>query len=254
MSQTFTYRAAYGSDIRTSVLSRERAERLADAFEANGMGEGSYPFNRISTNDSPRRFEQVEALLSLVVAEGLDLGDTAKWIWDVDAVMRQRGQERRRLERVAAAEAQQNPAVRAYLVEQASALNGRFEIKPDSLAWMCKAATEDRRRETTINGKKVLLGPTPYQPKGGCGMRLKLAEAVRYRYRQEAYADHQEWVVPVEGAPEDVAVCRDNLYRFAEALRTTNGLAGYGSSYSFSMVQTAEGWVVVVDQRSSIAD
>lgn len=254
MSETFTYRAAYSSDMRTSVLSRAQAEALADAFEANGMGCGTFPFNRVSTNDSPRRFEQVEPLLRVVVEAGLDLGDTAKWVWDVDAVMRERDQERRRLERVASAEAQEDPAVRAYLVEQASVLSGRFEIKADSLAWMCKTATQDRRRETTINGKRVLLGPTPYQPKGGCGMRLKLAKAVLYRYRQESYADHQEWVVPVEGAPEDVAACRDNLYRFSEALRTTNGLAGYGSSYSFSMVETKAGWVVVVDQRSSIAD
>jgi hypothetical protein len=85
-------------------------------------------------------------------------------------------------------------------------------------------------------------------------MRLKLKEAVSYLYRQEAYADHQEWVVPVEGELGDEATCHTNLNQFAEALRTTNGMAGVGSSYGFSLQRAGDGWVVVIDQRSSIPD
>lgn len=68
-------------------------------------------------------------------------------------------------------------------------------------------------------------------------------------------ADYAHHVIPVtieEGA--DISVCRTNLHRFAATCRTHTGLAGSGSNWDFSLVETGEGWVVTAVARHSIAD
>lgn len=93
-----------------------------------------------------------------------------------------------------------------------------------------------------------------YKPEPGCTMRLKLAEAVCYDYEQASYADHSRYVIPVEGEPGDPAACARNLGRFCEAIRTHNGMAGSGASWTMALEQEPGGWVVVADCRASIAD
>ena len=273
MSETFTYRCTHSFDLRTSVISRELAEQLADAFEAQGLNSEAYPFlqeiptallGKLGRPRLPRRYETNAELVALVDGLGLsrepwgegEFKAEPKWTFDVSAVLDQRAAQRRLEAKRQAANAQTNPAVRAYLLGVVVGYRGRFEPKADDLSWMVAKAQEDRRRPTTIKGERVLLGPTPYTPKDGCPLRLKLKAAVHFGYTQEAYADHQEWVIPVEGeaTDEQMLVCRANLGAFAEALRTANGLAGYGSNYSFALVRTTNGLAVIVNQRSSIAD
>ena len=82
-----------------------------------------------------------------------------------------------------------------------------------------------------------------------------MGTAIRIGYRQEAYADHEDFAIPVtisEGF--DIEACRKNLWNFGNACRTTNGLAGYGSSWTFELVVLPEGVFVLADCRSSIAD
>lgn len=93
-----------------------------------------------------------------------------------------------------------------------------------------------------------------YNPVPGCNARLRLSEAVSFRYTQESYADHSQFAVPVEGNPNSEA-CRTNLSRLCEAWRTHNGFAGSGCTYTASIHGSeADGWFVVFDCRASISD
>lgn len=125
---------------------------------------------------------------------------------------------------------------------------GRRIPEPRDLTHIAKAAT-------TNNGYRSKYHPV-YVAEAGCSLRLKLKEAWSIGYCQEAWADHSQYVVPVEGKASgaELEVCKRNLSRFFEAARSTNGLAGYGSSYSHELIETEHGFLVIIDQRSSIPD
>jgi len=139
--------------------------------------------------------------------------------------------------------------------------HGKQSPKPADLSDLVKTAMTDRRYPSETgrenrDGSRMLIGPSPYQPKPGCNLRMKLKQAVQFEYQQASYADHTRYVIPVEAKGEvgDLNVCRQNLRDFCEALRTHTGLAGSGCTWSAELVETAEGLVVMLDCRASICD
>ena len=225
---------------RTSVIGRERAEKIAAAFEAAGIHYTSQT-DRDRTdqygNELPSytRFPEIVALVA---------GLPRFWTVDVNRVLDERSLARG----VAARKAQYaavvtDPAILAYLLEHA-ADGGMKNAEITDETYLIKLATATDGRSKPA-----------YQPEPGCKASLKLREAVSFRYEQDAYANYASYAVPVsieEGA--DTAVCRRNLNRFAQALRTANGLAGYGSTWDADLIERPEGSFVLLRSRSNIPD
>lgn len=134
------------------------------------------------------------------------------------------------------------PAIRAYLLAD---LERRGQRKPEatSLSHLKGLAMAERQHKPA------------YKPQGDCGAKLHLKDAICIGYRQEAYADHSDYAIPVTMTQGfDAEACKKNLWNFGNACRTANGLAGYGSTWSFELVVLPEGVFVLADCRSSIAD
>lgn len=244
-----------------SNVTAEIAEQIADLYNAAGVCSTSSwtsgPMDVPCTYEDGRPMmsgnrpmmrskllhEKDEAVMTLVA------GLTDDWRERVDTVLWSRydaklsaAAAKRTAEKIAAYEAIENAAIRAYLLEDPNR-PGQTAPKPTDLSFLKGLAMAERQHKAA------------YKPSASCGAKLHLKQALNISYRQEAYADNSDFVVPVtleEGC--DIAVCKRNLWDFANACRTTNGLAGYGSSWSMELVVRPEGAFVLVDQRSSIAD
>ncbi len=113
----------------------------------------------------------------------------------------------------------------------------------------------DLRDLWTMNNRHGKRVNTVYKGDPRCTLRLKLSDAVQIDYEQASYADHSRFVIPVEGErPTDLSSCIANLNRFCDAIRTHNGFAGSGSSWTMELVDTPAGLVVYADCRASISD
>jgi hypothetical protein len=109
--------------------------------------------------------------------------------------------------------------------------------------------------ELATDKRDTKYGRGMYKADPKCSLRLKLKNAVQIGYEQESYADYARYLIPVEGErPTDLSACRRNLGTFCEALCTTNGLAGFGSSWEMELIDTSAGLVVMAVSRSSISD
>lgn len=89
----------------------------------------------------------------------------------------------------------------------------------------------------------------PYAPEGEA--RLHLARARVVGSRACAYADYAVYEVPFTG--KLTADSRRRVQHLLYAAQSTNGYAGYGSSWDLESVDEARGVLVIV-QRSSIPD
>lgn len=239
-----------------AAITADQAVAIADAFEAHGIdsiysvsfslpkvpyvGSDGTPGN---FNVYQRKYLEFADLIAMVA----DLPEG--WDKAVNAVLSAREEEAAKARhaariaaRIAGFEKIENPAIRAYLIKTVEE-RGRDDAKPADLSHLAARA----KQQTEFKAA--------YKPKPGCKAKLHLKEALVIGHRQEAYADNTDYIVPVtveEGS--DLAICRANLWDFANACRTANGLAGYGSTWSMELVETPEGCFVLVDQRSSIAD
>lgn len=272
---TFTYRTSAQHE-RTSVLTRTAAEQLADLFAVKGI---SSPFSTADDLPYPlreSRFSHYETYLlstgktpsaedrRLFTREPIraweydpetyavcrELPDS--WELDVSQVQGERAQAAYNAKRRATYEAQKEP-IRSFLLAELDAGNDRYmrDAEPRDLTDLAKTARQDRRQTLEVRGKKTLVGPMPYAPESGCSAKLHLKDAVCYAYEQASYADHSRYAVPVTiEAGADPVVCRRNLGRFMEALRTHNGYAGSGCTWS---AELRDGFVLL-DCRASISD
>lgn len=229
------------------VLSAATAARIADAYEAKGISPFGTVYGNLSWHQSmngdtmggslySRKFsDRHEARPEFFDAEMFALVDGLPQGWrsDVYAELSRRSAAVHAANVAAQVEAfNTTPAIKAFLrVEQGS----RGFHAP---------------KLTPMKGSTV----RNYSPVKGCNARLKLSQAVSFRYTQESYADHSQTAVPVEGNPNSEA-CRVNLSRLCEAWRTHNGFAGSGCTYTASIHgNDSEGWFVVFDCRASISD
>jgi hypothetical protein len=237
----FEYDQGYSYGKRTSVITREQAETIADLFTAKGI---ESPFRSVSPmrkHDDGRYVMAYEEHPELVEAVA-DL--PSPWDLDVAHILEAR-RKAKALEELRAAQARvEHAAIRAYLLAQPASQYLRTPEVRD-LSEMAKLAT----RGDLGNGKPV------YSPLPGCKARLKLKEAVTFWYEQASYADHTRYAIPVEmEAGADVGVCRANLGRFCSALRTHNGFAGSGCTWTAELIVEPAGAFVVMDCRASISD
>jgi hypothetical protein len=144
---------------------------------------------------------------------------------------------------LAAHEAIEHSAIRAYVVPQSGQRGYDREPQPVDCSWMAKLAS------SSISTNKR------YEPEPGCKAVLHLKQGLSLYYVQDAYADLSSTAIPVtieEGA--DMAVCKRNLARFAAALKTHNGFAGSGSTWSLDLIERPEGVFVLAAARHSISD
>jgi hypothetical protein len=121
------------------------------------------------------------------------------------------------------------------------------DLKVKDLTWVKRLATRPADPDRKY-------GPQPYRPEAPQA-KLHLKEAIYLGMDQAAYADHAYYAIPVtvaEGA--DLKSLSQNLARIANAARTTNGYAGYGSTFDFYMHRVEDHTFVILNQRSSIAD
>lgn len=119
------------------------------------------------------------------------------------------------------------------------------ENKPCDLRFLWQGAKQGRK----LAGGSGRWFAAPYQPQGNAKMKLKDAKCVGWE--QQAYADVSYYEIPYEGELDDNSVSR--LNQFLAANNSTNGYAGFGSSWNLQGVNR-ERKVVMVYQRSSIAD
>lgn len=240
----FKYQSPFSNKECESSISREMAEALADAdancmvwgknndfgslphaFYSDNYGKVVYPVEIKSRHYDPKVF---------AMADGLPRG----WESDVYAVKSER----------------MKAAAEAKLVEAYSS----FEAPPAIKAALSSILDERPRgikapERSDLSGLKPVRG-REYKPAGGCGAKLKLKEAIHYCYSQESYSDDSRYLIPVEGEVGDPSVCRSNLGKWCEAIRSHNGFAGSGSSYSAELVVSDLGAYVVLYQRASICD
>ena len=254
MNATFTYSCT--TYTRTSVISRARAEALADALPRDALHSpcgypagapgyflhvagvstfsdvtyGANGSRRLAAQPGVDRYHYSPEQFALV--DGLPNG----WVIDVRQVLDERARAAHAAAMLdAAAHFDTTPAIRARLIAEAG---GRYFRAPE------------------VRDLSRLLQPVRAYPapSGACTARLQLRAAVSYAYEQASYADHSRYLIPVAGAIGDLAACRQNLASWAEAIRTHTGMAGSGCSYSATLVVTDDGAYVHLDQRASISD
>ncbi len=131
--------------------------------------------------------------------------------------------------------------VRCYLHDQYDA-DGRTKPEACSLARLRKTfqATYDN------DSASVELSKMPI---------LRLDHAIFFNRRPDAWADYASYIVPLDLNPVK-SVARDallkTLHAFVDACRTSNGMAGYGSSWTVHIHPSME--FAILTSRSSIAE
>lgn len=237
----FEYQGSYDYQKRTSVVTREQADHIADLFESEGI-DSPFASEWNGPKDANGRPEMT--YLSRPAITSAVQGFDSMWTCDVHHVLSERRKAKHFEEIRAAQGAVANAAIRAYLL----ALDPVHYLRAPEVRDLSDLA-QLAMRGNLGNGKPV------YQPEPGCKARLKLKEAVSFWYEQASYADHSRYAVPVELAPDaDMTVCRRNLGRFMASLRTHNGYAGSGCTWSAELITTEAGAFVVMDCRASISD
>jgi hypothetical protein len=233
----------------TEKTPREICERIANDIEALGF---DHAFSHRYYSDGRT---------STPIIDELDLAKygtlPSRWQLDVQEVLTERSKAKHREKlRVAVEEVATTEPIKNFLrLLWAKEERGFVAPRVTDLTDLGKLAARDETREVDHHGKKMRLGKPAYTPKEGCKAKLKLKEAVCFSYRQEAYADHTGYAVPVEiEAGADHAVCRENLRLFCDALRTHNGFAGSGCTWEAELVVNEDGAYVVFDCRASIPD
>lgn len=232
---------------RTSVISRELAERLADV--PGILGHASWPRGEMLRKAGADRYEHhwnlrgprhahvppPKARHYDPVAFALTDGLPDFWSLDVWAVLSERAAAKHKESLAASIAAVANRPIRERLM--AMLLAGREH--------MVKAERRDLSELRPVRS---------FTAKGGCTARMKLGQAVIYAYEQASYADHSRYLIPVEGEVGDLGVCQSNLHAWCEAIRSHNGMAGSGCTYSALLVVTPDGAYVELDCRASISD
>jgi hypothetical protein len=99
-------------------------------------------------------------------------------------------------------------------------------------------------------------GVPNYVPDPACASMLHLSRAIHTATSQETYANYTTYLVPVTIPQDaDLDVCRKNLGRFADCLRTHDGMAGSGCTWGAALHGDREtGFLVLLNRRASIAD
>lgn len=239
----------------TSVLTYAEADRIIALLDAAGVPSpydserGHYYDGRY--RDGARLWLGVPEVVEMV----RDLPMT--WTCDVYSLQTFRSKEKMRAERVASYEAQPHGGIRAYLAGLDPDGHGMKKAEPHDMSWICQLARADHRKtaRSTRTGKLETYGKGPYEPVEGGRAKLRLKEGVSFSYIQDSYADYTRVAVPAEleaGADRDV--CRRNLQRLTEALRTHTGFAGSGSTWSAELVEHEAGAFVIFGGRHSISD
>jgi hypothetical protein len=141
-------------------------------------------------------------------------------------------------------------AIEAY--RKAHGVHG--DIKPADLRFLAKSAFQGRKNpyygsSSGSSFSKIKYLAAPYKPEGGA--RLKLSKAMDIGWSHEAYADHGYYAIPYEGELDKNS--RSRLSAFLSPSGSSNGFAGFGSSYNVHKVDEANK-IVFVYVRSSIAD
>lgn len=238
----FTYpRNSYSNDKVTSVITREQAEAAAILFEAADLSPYSTDWDKENNKTGPASYLRVPALAEAVA------NFPQWWTLDVSHVLDERRAAKRIANIRASYEAVEHAAIREYLLNRIDSTDARYlraaEVRDESE--LCKLASAP----DPTNKKPA------YQPNPGCKARLKLKQAVMFYYEQASYADHSRYAVPVEfeGTP-DPAACAANLGKFCAALRTHNGFAGSGCTWTAELITNSTGSFVVMDCRASISD
>lgn len=243
-----------GGRVPRSKISREMAELLVDlgfdelqridysveqrlkkAFGVDGFGRSIHNdrYSGKSAHDyglSRYHFDKH----AFAMVDGLP----AHWWCDVYQVSSWRAQAKREAELAAAVDAFDAPAPikRRIVAEHQAKLRGFRAPKV-----------------VDLSGMKPLPG-RKYEPEGGCGAKLKLKSAVSIAHSHESYSDDSVYLIPVVGEIGDGGACQRNLGRWCEAIRSHNGFAGSGCSYSAELVAEPDGAYVVLRQRASICD
>lgn len=236
----FSYRR-YSQENR-SVISRELAEKIADAFAAAGIDSphATEPGAAVDGKyqSGPPSYTLRPEIMALV--EGLP----KYWTLDVSYIQHDRVMARIKAEQLASYEAVEHAGIRAYLIEHADE-RGMRKAELSDQSGLARLAIDTGM----ANGKPV------YQPKEGCKAKLKLREAISFSYSQESYADHTQYAVPVDiPADADLKICRSNLSHFCQCLRTHNGFAGSGCTWTSCLIEHPEGPFVILECRASISD
>lgn len=233
----------------TEKTPRDVCERIANDIEALGF---DHAF-------SHRYYSDGRA--STPIIDELDLAKygtlPSRWQLDVQEVLTERSRLKHRMKISDAIDALPTtaPIKRLLRACYAAEQRGLQEPKIVDQSSLGQLAVRDLTEEVVVRGKKTRIGKPAYQPKEGCKAKLKLKEAVRYIYTQEAYADHTLYAVPVEiesGANLDV--CRENLRAFCWSICTHNGFAGSGCTWEAELVVDDDGAFVIFNCRASISD
>lgn len=227
---------------RQAVISEELCKRIADFLEQNDI---SSPYTTVYDKGRNAAGELPKAIDFIDMAQFGELPEF--WTCDVADELGKRSSARHWADVSATVEAiETTETIREFLrIECANRARG---FRKPELRNLCDLAKLAMR--SNMGNKKPI-----YVAESGCDARLHLSRAVCYAYSQESYADHSRYAVPVtiaEGA--NVEVCKRNLSRFVEALRTHNGYAGSGCTWTAELHTLPAGAFVVFDCRASISD
>jgi len=141
--------------------------------------------------------------------------------------------------------AHSNKALQAYLLPKVGEDRYMRVLDPSDLRDLVKLSQVGR---STNHGK-------PYQPITGSGLSARFRDAVCYAYEQASYADHSRYIVPMDVVgPVNLEVSRKNLNNFLWSLKTHNGFAGSGCTWSGSLFEHDGQYIMVLDCRASISD
>lgn len=245
----FAYSSYYTRERTTSRITRELAETIAD-MAPSGVGmldwerardlrrlgfnntDSEYLYQRGVTTYTPNVYRRHYDAALFALTDGLPM----HWWCDVSQVQNERADTAAQLRLQLAIDDFEAPApIKRHLRES-------FDRQERGL------------RAPELRDLTGLKPVRPYTPRGGCGARLMLSKSILYRLSQESYADHTGYLVPVEGEILDADICRSNLAGWCEAIRTHNGFAGSGSSWTATLVIDPDGAYVELDARHSISD
>lgn len=205
---------------------------------------------------------KIEAAVSKLSAAGLKTvwGDEAKKVIGNDFTFDEKGMIGNYLYRNEMKEAiskfDTTPAIRAYMFACIDDRGARVPTKRD-MSFLC----ENLKSQRDQYGKPR----KPWKPTKELGLKLKVKEAVSFKYSQESYADYTTTLIPIEGAekialmmpPESEQFQKDADANLASMVRysdTHTGWAGSGCNFEARMESNEFGSFAVVTCRASIAD
>jgi hypothetical protein len=236
MNGLFTYKVSGISNTEfRSVVDWPTAFHIAEIFRTTKVP-GKY-FSVISYMEHGDLLPEPQHSEVTSLVEGLN----GRWKSDVYHICNELAAEERNVKRRQSYEAVQHAGIREYLLQNFNARG------------MKNAEAHDLSNLAAQAAVKTSTSPA-YKPVGDSKARLILKDAICFGYSQESYADHSYFAVSVRAEDEyDMTVMRQNLAHFCAALRTHNGLAGSGCTWSASLYE-GEHPFVVFNCRVSISD